>query len=144
MADNDRSSLNEAQARHVLATFRHIDDLMMRALRPLAVTGDMLTGERGDFDPEEAREFTAAIDELHRRMELAAAALGLKSEIQPVTGHWAAKAALRLAGIALSELEPKRMQAYGEIRAEAAQKLKQQIELLQQALRDTEQTLQQY
>lgn len=142
MANNDKSCLNEAQARHVLATFRHVDDLMTRALRPLTATpGGMLTGEHGDFDPAEAREFTAAIDELHRQMELAATVLGLKIEAQPVTGHWAAKAALRLAGIALSELEPKRMRAYGEIRPGAAEELEQQINLLQRALRDTEKTL---
>ncbi|MGH8226267.1 MAG: hypothetical protein ACRER1_08975 [Gammaproteobacteria bacterium] len=133
MATADR--LSAAQARHVLATFRHVEELLERALRPLAETdAGSLAAAHNDFSAAQAAALREAIAAVRVELDAGVAVLDLPNSSQPVSARWAAATATRLALIALAELDARHLAAYGEVTAEAASRVAQVRERLEEKL----------
>lgn len=135
--------LSPAQARHVLATFRHVEELLERALRPLgeeAETGS-LASVRNDFPPARIAALREAAAAVRAELEAGVKALDLPASGRAVSARWAAATAVRLALIALAELDGRRLAAYGEVSKEAAGEIAQVRERLEERLEALRRTL---
>ena len=127
--------LSAAQARHVLATLRHVDDLIDRVMRPLADTGTgTLAAVRNDFSPEQAAALRTAVAAVRDELDASVRTLHLPASAQPVSAHWAAATAVRLAVISLAELDHRHLANYGEVTAEAVVEVRNVRERLEEKL----------
>ncbi len=131
--------LNAAQARHVLATFRHVEELLERALRPLTETdAGSPTVTHNDFSAVQAAALREAIAAVRAELDAGVHTLDFPMPSQSVSERWAAVTATRLALIALAELDMRHLAAYGEVTEEAAapvvrvrKRLEEKLETLQ-------------
>lgn len=115
MASADR--LSGAQARHVLATFRHVDALLARALGPLdhAAGEDSLAAVHNDFSAAQAAALREAVAAVRAELDAGMRSLDLPVSSEPASAHWVAATAVRLALIALAELDAHHLSAYGAV-----------------------------
>lgn len=131
--------LTAAQARHVFATLRHVDDLLVRALRPLnGPDAGMLAAVHNDFSAEQAAALRTAIAAVRTELDADVQALQLPASTQPVSARWAASTAVRLALIALAELDGKHLSHYGSVSdaaAEQIQHIRRRLEARLEAVR---------
>lgn len=123
----------------MFATLRHVDDLFDRALRPLAGTDiGALASIRNDFSPAQAKDLRAAIAAVRSELDAGVQALDLPASAHPVSAHWAASTAGRLALIALAELDGKHLSHYGAVNdtvAEQIQHIRTRLEIRLEAVR---------
>ena len=116
---------SEFHQRHVRTTFQYIDKLVSEAEHTMADAGSpslfrMHSDDTTPIQRKVTHDYILRIREAMRRvME--------KLEIPPSEPHsgavWAAAINLMFCSISLNELTPGRMQAYGPLAAEAAQRL---------------------
>ncbi|MGH8162504.1 MAG: hypothetical protein ACRESR_10295 [Gammaproteobacteria bacterium] len=125
MAETPSSGLSTAQARHVLATFRHVDALLERVLAPLArdAAEDSLTAVHNDFSTEEVAALREAVDAIRAELEAGVCALDLPTSVEPASARWAAATAARLALITLAELDAHHLSAYGAVSDAAVEQI---------------------
>ena len=125
-AGNESSSgLNENHIRHVVTTFCYMDELLGKAEHIMASAGSRSPFQEhaDDTTPIQRKvthDYVVRLREMMRRdlQELRI------SRPAPVCGAlWAAQNAVTFAGIALAEMESKRMGGYGKLSNEAAQKV---------------------
>ena len=103
--------------RHVLSTFRYVDELLAKAEQTL-VAGDTgspfpeYVADATDLQVRVSRDYIRTVRETLRR-----ALERLDIEVPPaqIGATWAARSALMFAQIAIDELRPKRMRGYGEL-----------------------------
>jgi hypothetical protein len=135
--------LSAAQARHVLATFRHVDELLARAQSPLDRKGgeSSLAAVCNDFTPQDAAALREAIAAVRTELQAGAHTLELPATGEPISARWAAATSTRLALIALAELDAKHLSAYGVVNdaavervAEARAGLEEKLEALRRLL----------
>lgn len=119
MAAADR--LSAAQARHVLATFRHVEELLDRVLRALTEEDSKaLAPARNDFSAAQAETLREAVEAVRSELATGEEVLGLSRSNRPVSARWTAATTVRLALIALAELDARHLAAYGEVTEEIA------------------------
>jgi len=109
--------MNENHQRHLLVTFRHIDNLLSEAERILATAGSAspFAEFAQDSTPVQRKVIHDYIQRVREAMAHAMAELNLP-RLNPVCGAlWAARNHVTFAGIAVAEIEPKRMAGYGPL-----------------------------
>jgi hypothetical protein len=112
--------LNEAQRRHVVASFAHVDRLLQDIEHLAQPDASPFASERPDLSPDESRLLLSFVRLARGQLLAALDRLGLPRPVPTVSARWSIETALRFAEIALSELQPKTLAAYGALDAEAA------------------------
>ncbi len=107
------ATLNPAHARAIRATFKHVSELLDQATR--VGRGDVgpFDRQRPDVSREEADRLTALVGEIHERMLQALERLGIAGPEPEVSARWSIRTSLLFSDIALSELSPEALRAYG-------------------------------
>ena len=124
MSATRESGLTAAQARHVLATLRHVNELIDRALRPLAgADAGPLNAIHNDFSDAQSAALHETATALRHEIEANVRALRLPASSQPVSASWSMATAVRLALIALADMDAKHLSHYGEVADDAAKQL---------------------
>lgn len=107
--------LNSAHARAIRATFKHVSNLLQQAER-------VGRGELGPFDvhrpdvsPEEAHRLAELVGRIHERMLGALEQLDLAGPEPEASARWSIRTSLLFSDIALSELSPDALKAYGAL-----------------------------
>ncbi|HXP61071.1 MAG TPA: dynamin family protein [Dongiaceae bacterium] len=112
--------MNENHERGLLATFRHIDNLLAEAEQILATAGSMspFAEYTQDSTPVQRKVLHDYIERVRQAMACALADLRL-SRPAPVCGAiWAAGARFTFAQVEVAEMEPQRLRGYGPLSAE--------------------------
>src|SRR6266567_3525137 len=123
--DAPNSGLNDNHVRHVVTTFRYMDDLLSKAEHIMASAGapSPFKEHADDTSPIQRKvthDYILGIRETMRRV-LEELGIALPT---PVGGAlWAARNAVTFADIALAEMESGRMRGYGKLPDEAARKI---------------------
>ena len=107
------TGLNGPQALHVVSTFRYVDQLLASVER--AARGDLspLAPEHADVAPHEGRLVMASVAAARRRMLDALDRLKIPRPQQRVSARWSIHTALKFAETSLSELDERKLRAYG-------------------------------
>jgi len=108
-------TLNSAHARAIRATFKHVSELLEQATR--VGRGDMgpFDRQRPDVSRAEADRLTALVEEIQVRMIRALERLGIAGPEPETSARWSIRTALLFSDIALSELSPEALRAYGAL-----------------------------
>jgi GTP-binding protein EngB required for normal cell division len=109
--------MNDNHARHLLVTFRYIENLLSEAEHLLATAGSSspLAEHTQDSSPLQRKVIHDYIQRVHEAMRRAMTDLNLPKP-KPVCGAlWAAQNHINFASIAVAEIEPKRMRGYGAL-----------------------------
>lgn len=122
---NNITGLNENHVRHVMTTFRYLDDLLSKAEHIMASAGSSSPFREyvNDTTPAQRKVTHDYVANLRNLMTRQLEELHINRPA-PVGGAlWAARNAVRFANIALTDMEPKRMGGYGQLSAEATRQL---------------------
>lgn len=125
--------MNAAQARHVAATLHHVEELLDRAQRPLSGTAASADPTR-DLPREQATAIAFAIANVRSELHAAVKTLDLPASARGPSARWATATGLRLALIALAELDRKHLSHYGDIDADTAERIRRVRERLEEKL----------
>jgi GTP-binding protein EngB required for normal cell division len=128
--------MNENHARHLLATFRHIDNLLSEAEHIMATAGGSspFAEYTQDSTPVQRKVVHDYIQRVREAMNHAMTDLEL-SQPAPVCGAvWAASGRLSFAQIAVAEMEPQRMRGYGPLSEEDVKRINRAVAELNAAL----------
>jgi GTP-binding protein EngB required for normal cell division len=109
--------MNENHARHLVSTFRHMDNLLSEAEHILATADSKspFAEYTQDSTPVQRKVIHDYIERVRQAMGRAMEGLGLPRP-GPVCGAlWAASGQLTFTHIAVAEMEPQRMQGYGAL-----------------------------
>ncbi|HEX5313862.1 MAG TPA: hypothetical protein VFX38_03010 [Gammaproteobacteria bacterium] len=136
MAESSSPGLNSAQARHVLATFRHVDALLDRVTAQFQPRndGDSTAAIRNDVSAAQAAALCEAVAGVRAELEKGAEALDLPATAPAVSARWVAATSARLALIALAELDARQLAAYGAITGESAARVARVRERLEERI----------
>lgn len=125
-AENDSSSgLNENHVRHVVTTFRYMDELLSKAEHIMASAGSPSPFQEysNDTTPLQRKVAHDYVVRLREMMSRNLEELHIPRPA-PVTGAlWAARNAVTFANIALAEMESQRMSGYGKMTDDAARRI---------------------
>ncbi len=127
---------NDAQIRHIVATLHHIDDLLSRAVQ--TNTGNGSSPHTHDAIPPETN---TALSEMHEELRSALETWAPSESVSPGQLRWALQTALRLAQIALGELDERHLGHYGPVNPSGLDRLDQTRERLGSKLEKTRETL---
>lgn len=125
--------MNAAQARHVAATLHHVEELLDRAQRPLNGAA-AAAGPMNDVSREQATAIAFAIADVRSELHAGAKTLDLPASGRGPSVRWATATALRLALIALAELDRKHLSHYGDIDPDTAERVRRVRERLEEKL----------
>jgi len=100
---------NDAQTRHIVATLHHIDDLLARAIQ---IDTSSSSAQTPSAIPPETH---AALSELREELGSALGTWAPSESVSPSQLRWALQTALRLAQIALGELDERHLGHYGPV-----------------------------
>jgi hypothetical protein len=108
-------TLNPAHARAIRATFKHVSELLEQAAR--VARGDVgpFDRQRPDVSREEADRLAALVEEIQARMIRVLERLGIAGPEPETSARWSIRTALLFSDIALSELSPEALRAYGAL-----------------------------
>jgi GTP-binding protein EngB required for normal cell division len=123
--DAPDSGLNENHVRHVVTTFRYMDELLSKAEHIMASAGSPSPFQEytDDTTPLQRKVTHDYVARLREMMSRNLEELHLPRPA-PVTGAlWAARNAVTFANIALAEMESQRMGGYGKLSNMAAQSI---------------------
>jgi GTP-binding protein EngB required for normal cell division len=125
VANESNSGLNENHVRHVVITFRYMDELLTKAEQILASAGEPLPFQEYADDSTPIQRKVAHDYVVHLRAMMSRALEEWHiSRPEPISGAlWAARNAVGFANIALAEMESKRMAGYGQLSEVAAQRI---------------------
>ncbi len=117
--------MNAAQARAVTATFVYVNELLAEIVR--MVRGDVtpFDRQRVDVPAREAEAVESVVRSIRRRMLEVLADLGIAEPEPDTSARWSARTSLLYAEVALSELTPKHLRAYGAIEDHEAEAVAQ-------------------
>ncbi len=108
-------SLNDSQRRAVSATFAQVNDLLEDVERLARSESNGFSRERSDLTASEAERLTVLTAQVRERMLEALANLSIPPPEPDGSARWSAQTAFLFAGIALSELQGRRLRAYGAL-----------------------------
>lgn len=124
--ESDSSAgLNENHVRHVVTTFRYMDDLLSKAEHIMASAGSPSPFQEysDDTTPLQRKVAHDYVVRLREMMSRNLEELRIPRPA-PVTGAlWAARNAVTFANIALAEMESQRMGGYGRLSVAAAERI---------------------
>jgi GTP-binding protein EngB required for normal cell division len=126
MPDNASSSgLNENHVRHVVTTFRYIDELLSKAEHIMAAAGAPSPFQEyaDDTTPLQRKVTHDYVIRLREMMSRNLEELHIPRPAPVTRALWAARNAVTFANIALAEMESKQMRGYGKMSESAAQKI---------------------
>jgi hypothetical protein len=109
--------MNENHQRHLLSTFQHVDNLLSEAERILISAGSPSPFQEYEQDstPGQRNMTHDYIVRARATMRRILEELKIPSK-PPISGAlWAARNHLAFAGMAIVEIEPKHMEAYGKL-----------------------------
>jgi hypothetical protein len=129
--------VNAAQARAVTATFAYVSELLGEVLR--VARGDVtpFDRQRMDISPEEAALLEDVAKAVRGRMSEAVVDLGIPAPMPDGSALWNARTSLHYADIALSELTPHHLRAYGAIGDAEAREVAEVADGLRKMIADT-------
>lgn len=111
----DTIKLNRAQALHVLATFRYVDELLASIQRVARADLSPFAAERLDVTVEEARSLDASVAAVRSRMLAALDRLGVPRPEPKISARWSVHMTYRFMETSLSELDAAHLRAYGPL-----------------------------
>ena len=117
--------MNENHQRHLLSTFRYVDNLLSDAERIMAAAGSASPFQQYSQDATPIQR-QVTHDHILRVREAMRRILGeLNIPLNPPISSalWAARGHLNFAGIAIAEISPKHMRGYGQLSEQDAQVL---------------------
>lgn len=129
--------MNAAQARHVAATLHHVEELLDRAQRPLDGADGALAATAGPgtgVSAEQASTIASAIAGVRSEIRAGVETLELPAASPGPSARWQAATALRLALIALAELDIRHLSHYGDLDPDAAERIRRVRERLEEKL----------
>ena len=112
--------LNQNHRRVLLATLRHVDDLLAQVEAAAADTRSPFSQTIQDLSPPERRVVVEHVATIRARMADGLRALGIPPPRAGVNASWAIRTSLALAGVALADAAPSRLQGYGPLDDAAA------------------------
>jgi hypothetical protein len=114
--------LNDSQKRHLVTTFRHVDRLLAGAAKTLAATASPgpFQDVVPDATPAQAKVIEDSLARFREALVEALAVYGVRPPPPAAGAVWSARTALLSAEIALEDLTPRSMRAYGELPDAAA------------------------
>ncbi len=109
--------MNANHQRHLLVTFRHIDNLLSEAEHTLADAGSAspFAEHAQDSTPVQRKVIHDYIQRVRAALARALADLGLPRPAPVCGALWAARGHVTFATIAVAEMEPQRLRGYGEL-----------------------------
>jgi GTP-binding protein EngB required for normal cell division/cell division septum initiation protein DivIVA len=109
--------MNDNHQRHLLVTFRHIDNLLSEAERVLATAGSAspFAEYTQDSTPVQRKVVHDYIQRVRAAMRRGMGDLNLPRPAPVCGALWAARGHITFASIAVAEMEPKRMRGYGAL-----------------------------
>ncbi len=109
--------MNDNHQRHLLVTFRHIDNLLSEAEHVLATAGSAspFAEYTQDSTPVQRKVLHDYIQRVREAMSQAMSDLRLPRPAPVCGALWAARGALTFTHIAVAEIEPQRMRGYGAL-----------------------------
>jgi GTP-binding protein EngB required for normal cell division len=116
-------SLNTSQARHVVVTFAHVDELLQAVEKLARADLSPFAHERPDVSEDEARLLLSFVALARQRMLGVLDRLGIPRPEPTVSARWGVETMLRVADISLSELNATGLAGYGAVDAEAGEEL---------------------
>jgi GTP-binding protein EngB required for normal cell division len=128
--------MNENHARHLVSTFRHVDNLLSEAEKILATAGSKspFAEYTQDSTPVQRKVIHDYIERVRQAMGRAMEGLGLPRP-GPVCGAlWAASGQLTFTQIAVTEMEPQRMRGYGALSDEDIKSINEVVAELNAAI----------
>ena len=123
---------NDAQIRHIVATLHHIDDLLARAAQ--IDTDSSSSPQTPDAIPPETH---TALSELREELRSALKTWAPGESVSPSQLRWALQTALRLAQIALGELDERHLGHYSPVNPSGLGRLDETRERLGSKLEKT-------
>jgi GTP-binding protein EngB required for normal cell division len=128
--------MNENHQRHLLVTFRHIDNLLSEAEHVLASAGSAspFAEYTQDSTPVQRKVIHDYIQQVREALSRALAELNLPRPAPVCGALWAARGHVSFAGIAVAEIEPKRMAGYGALTETDCQALNRVVAELDAAI----------
>ena len=123
------SPFNDAQIRHIVATLRHIDQLMVHAVQTGTEAGSS-SRLPGALPAETETALSGMREELHSALRIWAP----EDSLHPDQAHWALQTALRLALISIGELDAKHLEHYGRVDPAALDRLERTSDRLKAEL----------
>lgn len=130
------SPFNDAQIRHIVATLRHIDQLLVHAVQTGTGTGSP-PGLPGALPAETETALSGMREELHSVLRTWAP----EDSPYPDRARWALQTALRLALISIGELDAKHLEHYGRVDRAALDRLERASDRLKDGLENIRATL---
>ena len=109
--------MNENHARHLVSTFRHMDNLLSEAEQILATADSKspFAEYTQDSTPVQRKVIHDYIERVRQSMGRAMEGLGLPRPAPVCGALWAASGQLTFTQIAVAEMEPQRMRGYGDL-----------------------------
>jgi len=109
--------MNDNHQRHLLVTFRHIDNLLSEAERVLATAGSASPFAEctQDSTPVQRKVIHDYLQRVREAMAHAMADLSLPRPAPICGALWAARGHISFASIAVAEMEPQGMRGYGAL-----------------------------
>lgn len=131
---------NENHKRRLLATFRHVDELLAEVLDVLDTSGQGSLFARyiGDASPIQRKVVSDYAARIRATMRAVLEAWKIDLPRPDVSAVWASRTALRCAQIAVDELAPEHMRGYGAITEDAAKDLNGLVSQLLDLLNEME------
>jgi hypothetical protein len=117
--------VNVAQARAVTATFTYVNELLAEILRVGRGEVTPFDQQRTDVSALEAELLEQAVRAIRTRMLEVLADLGIARPEPDTSARWSARTSLLYADVALSELTPGHLRAYGDIEDREAEAVAQ-------------------
>ncbi len=132
------SRLNPSQRTSVLASFRHLDNLLADSLRVLREADEEAPFVRhvSDAGPDQVRDIEDSIRRFRQTLLRVLESFGIDVPPPRTSALHAARVNLLYAEVALEELRPSRLRGYGEVAPEAAVELEEVVQELRELLRD--------
>lgn len=132
------AAFNNAQIRHIVATLRHIDELLVRAMQ-----ADTDIRSSAQTYPAIPPETDMALSGMREELYAALEAWAPGESASPGQLRWALQTALRLALIALEELDAKHLGHYGRVDPAGMGQLAETRKRLENRLEEIRATLEQ-
>jgi hypothetical protein len=131
------SRLNPAQHNSVLASFRHLDGLLVEAVRILREDGDeeLFTQHVADAAPDQVRGLEDSIRDFRLTLLRVLDDWGIDRPNPRTSALHAARVNLRYAEMALEDLRPRALRGYGEVAPQAADEIEGVVAELRELLR---------
>jgi len=129
------NGLNDNHRRVLLATFRHIDELLASVETACAGSSSPFARQFADLAPTQRRVVEDYTTHLRARMAEALRMLGIGIEPPRIAASWAIQTAISFAQIGLQEIAPERLSGYGALDGDSAATLRSLEADLDRAMR---------